>query len=186
MSYYTVLWYTNNILLDTYKEKYFDTLIKICSNINEEIRLLESFFQLTKEKQKSFLLHPDIASLLQNISSSYSLKKFLSEMEYFLSWKTEKITMHAGENISGTAIKLTLHDNNPQNLNVWHPDHDREGMLGWWNKSESQWLQIFWKAFVMLSHIDKGIFDELNQNIKKIDHFLTPLPPKFDTKRELL
>jgi hypothetical protein len=100
--------------------------------MNAEIK--EAFSQLDIITQRNFLLHPDISSLLQDISlhtSDASKQKFLIELEYLCNQRRSLLTSEHGEYIPGTSIKLTIVDNNPANKIVGHPDHDAEGMIGW-------------------------------------------------------
>jgi hypothetical protein len=41
-------------------------------------------------------------------------------------------------------------------------------VLWWGKKSEEEWLQVYTKTFELLKNLDEGIYDELNQIIKKI------------------
>lgn len=164
MKYQSVLWYTHNPLLIKYQESYFQKLLWVFSSHYAESTILDK----NRELQKRFLLHPDISSLIQEISLWESKQLLEREVEHLCGGKQEALTMNQWQTIPGTNIKLTLHDNNPQNMQVWHPDHDQEGMLWWWEKTEQEWLKVFWKAFILLKNIDQNFFDELNQIIKKI------------------
>jgi len=164
MTYFTVLWYKDNPIIQEYQEKYFLVLKNILSSFN----IPDIFNSIDLWEQKTFLLHPDISSLIQNISNPDSQKKLLEEIVYFCNGENNKLTLSQWEYIWSTNIKLTLEDNNPQNMEVWHPDHDQEGMLGWWEKSEQEWGEVFWRAFSILEKTNKDFFDELNHIIKKI------------------
>jgi hypothetical protein len=62
-----------------------------------------------------------------------------------------------------------MEDNNPYNGQEAHPEHHLTGgVLGWGEKTEKNWLLVYEKTFHLLKQLDEGIYDELNQIIKKI------------------
>ncbi len=171
MSYHTVLGYRDNTLLDQYKEKYFIYLYNQVLNFFHKSAWLIDFKALDKSVLREFLLHPDNSSLIQEIWLSWdtdSRDRFEIECSNIISWENEKLTALLGDTIPGTEIKLTLYDNNPQNMQVWHPDHDQNGMLGWGDRAESEWLRVFSDSFTLLKHIDEDFFLEMNSMIQKI------------------
>lgn len=175
MFYETVLWYTENTLIQEYREKYFQVLLTFFCNSHIEEWIKWSFLKLDEESKKNYLLHPDISSLVHDLKNKSSIDKLEKEMKSLYSGLSENITMNSWENIPNTDIKLTLHDNNPYNFQVGHPDHDQDGMLWWGEKSEKEWLDVFWKAFSLLQKVDEKFFQELNYIIKKIVPMKTSL-----------
>jgi hypothetical protein len=174
MNYYTVLGYSNNKILEIYKEKYFQKLLFFLRNrdIWEKLSLFE---QHQIWDQKDFLLHPDVSSLLQE-PSKLSHQKLLVELEYFLNNQQYKTTSQKWNCIPETNIRLSMSDNNPRNNFIWHPDHDSEkGMMWWWEKSESEWWEVFWKSFSLLKKINIDFYNELIDVIKKIVPMQTSL-----------
>lgn len=169
MSYYTVLGYGKNPIIDIYQDSYLKHLLQIFNSLDIEDTLKTKFLSFSLSDQKKFLLHPDSSSLLRNIElGSVNTKTFLSELEIFCFGDHKNLTGNKWNNIPGTDIKLTLQDNNPAKDEVAHPDHDAWWMLGWGEKSEHEWLDVFEKAFVLLKITNKEFYNELNFIIKKI------------------
>jgi len=169
MSYYTVLGYSKNPVIDLYQESYVEYLFKIYNSLDIEDVLKSKFVSFSLSDQKQFLLHPDISSLLRNIEiNPINIQTFLLELEIFCSEDHQNLTGNKWNNIGGTDIKLTLQDNNPAKDEVAHPDHDAWGMLGWGEKSENEWLDVFEKAFTLLKTTNREFYKELNYIIKKI------------------
>jgi len=167
MEYYTVLGYEKNPILEEYFKKYFCKLEDIFKNMETSVTY-DCFCWLDQWLKESFLLHPDISSLFHDISKE-DKKKIVSELEYFVAHHGVHMTGSQWDFIKGTNIKLTINDNNPRNTFVWHPDHDQEGwMLWWWDKSESEWHDVFSKSFALLRDINTSFYIELNEIIKKI------------------
>lgn len=179
--YYSVLWYKENPLIIEYMGKYFLKLKDIFNNLPllpEDTK--NKFKALTQKEQEAFMLHPDISSLLQETiitNHTPSERKFIEELQMYLEWRWDTLTMYRGENIPGTEIKLTREDNNPHNGVTTHPGHtnDGEGIMWWWEKSQEEWLDVFWKAFEVLKVANEDFFDELNAIIKKIVPMRTSL-----------
>ncbi len=167
MSYYNVLGYKENPIIEAYSDKYFQKLLDILFSIDKDI-LGDIFWEMDRDKQMSFLLHPDISSLVQDIESQKSQKIFINELDTFCKWDQASLTMNHWNTIPWTNIRLTMSDNNPQNMLIWHPDHDDSGMLWWGEKSEEEWLQVFSNAFEVLKKTNEDFFHELNSIIKKI------------------
>ncbi len=168
MSYFWVLGYSENPLIYEYQERYFQKLTHIAKDILEKDH---AFFQMDVDIQKTLLLHPDISSLLMNISqknSKSSLETFEREISHFCSWNLELMVVNSWQKIGDTEIRLTLDDNNPENGVVGHPDHDTDGMLGWGEKSPVEWSQVFTKALALLQNVNIDFYNELNHIIKKI------------------
>jgi len=97
------------------------------SSLSEAVK--NTFSSFEEQKQKSFLLHPDISSLLQEIHLTQdkpSEEKFIKTLEEFCEGNVEALVMNLGEDIPGTNIKLTLEDNNPHNNVISHPGHSNE------------------------------------------------------------
>ncbi len=171
MSFPTVLGYSENIILKKYQKKYFQSMIEVFSQINISPELKEAFLSLDNKVQQEFILHPDISSVIreyQRYFSSESLDTLQREVWYFLSRNYDHITSYKWSNIPQTNIKLTDIDNNPQSRVISHPDHDQDGMLWWWERSESEWLEVFGKSFSLLKEINIEFYNELNFIIKKI------------------
>lgn len=170
MSYPTVLWYPSNPILHIYRDRYFEYLKNILVSLDiSDIR--KKFHQLYESEQQNFILHPDISSLLQSVylhKSPNSREILDKELRVFFSQKYGELTMNLGNIIPGTDIRLTDSDNNPENTIVNHPDHDQESMIGWWEKSQQEWLDVFSKAFTLLRNVDTGFYEELNDMIRKI------------------
>ena len=168
MPQYWVLGYKNNPLVKSYEDKYFQKLLQISQSWLWENHEL---YQLENEQQKKFFLHPDISSLIMDLhykNNKDSYEKLLMESNYFLEWNYVQLTSQKWDKIKGTNILLSLDDNNPENGIVWHPDHDKEGMLGWWDKSPEEWNQVFSKSLMLLKKVNPDFYEELNYLIKKI------------------
>lgn len=168
MSYFWVLGYSENPLIHEYQERYFQKLKLIAEDI---LWKDHDFFAQENIEQKGFLLHPDISSLLMDVflkKSQSSQEKFLKEVSHFSSWNYDLLTIYAWEKIGDTEIRLTLEDNNPENGVVGHPDHDKDGMLGWGEKTPAEWNQVFSKALELLKNVNEDFYNELNHIIKKI------------------
>lgn len=171
MSYFTVLGYENNSLLISYQKKYFQKLLRMFVWLPLWEDIQKQFLQVPIKSQLIFLLHPDISSLLQDISithSETSLTLLRNELEYFFEAKTEKSSLFAWEKIADTEIHLTCQDNNPINTIVAHPDHDSSWMIGWWERSEQEWLEVYNTTFELLKKVDIWFYHEINYLVKKI------------------
>lgn len=170
MSYHTVLGYADNPIITLYQDKYEEKLLKIFNSLEISAKLKENFLSLWDVNVRKFLLHPDHSSLLRSVHLSKDFEiQFIWELENFCNWNIQNLTAHQWENIPGTDIKLTLHDNNPSKNEISHPDHDSDdGMLWWWDRSEMEWLEVFWKSFTLLKSINLDFYNELNFIIKKI------------------
>lgn len=171
MSYFTVLGYENNSLLISYQKKYFQKLLRMFIRIPLWDDLQKQFLKVPIKSQLMFLLHPDISSLLHDISltqSESSLTLLGEELGYFFEEKTEKSALFAWEKIADTEIYLTCQDNNPINNIVAHPDHDSSWMIGWWERSEQEWLEVYNATFALLKKVDIWFYHEINYLVKKI------------------
>lgn len=156
MIYPTVLGYDDNNVVTLYREKFTVKLRNIFESLSLPEDLKQLFFSLEWEKQDSFLLHPDISSLLCDMSDA-SQTQISKELEYFLH-DIQHYTPNTWKNIPGTSIKLTDRDNNPVQDNV----------RSWGTRDEEEWLEVFWKAFNLLKIINLGSYHELNNIIDKI------------------
>ncbi len=163
MQYFWVLGYTSNPLIEEYQERYFQKLLWIFKNIKAE----SDFFSFPLQQQKTFLLHPDISSLLMSQTQD-AIEKFLWELNYFLENRFSELTSEKWKKIWNTEIRITLDDNNPQNGVVGHPDYDANGMLGWGEKTPEEWNKVFSKAFHLLQQVNSEFYNELNTIIKKV------------------
>lgn len=170
--YYSVLWYSQNLLLEQYFQRFLKKLSDIFSDIVfEDESLQASFYALDEELQKNFLTHPDISSLLlaiQNKKSHDAFLKLWSELKFFLSGEQDRCTMFSGKKIKGTDIYLSLEDNNPDNWHSGHPDHAKDSLLWWGEKTPEEWNHLFEKTFSLLKDINEEFYNELNVVIKKI------------------
>lgn len=170
--YYSVLWYSQNLLLEQYFERFLKKLSGIFSDIvfkNNDLK--DDFYTLDMELQKNFLTHPDISSLLLAIHNKKSQDAFLklwSELEFFVWGEKERCTMFSWKKIKGTDIYLSLDDNNPDNWHSGHPDHAKDSLLWWWEKTPEEWNNLFEKTFSLLKDINEEFYNELNVVIKKI------------------
>lgn len=169
---YYVLWIKNSPLLKGYKEKFYQKLLIDLQKIADSGILKWEIGKLLWMENREFILNPDVYSLINGLSIEWLQKyeeKLKREIQFFLSWEQEKLTMNKGQKIAGTDIRLTVEDNNPYNQNEAHPEHRLTwGVLWWGKKSEEEWLQVYTKTFELLKNLDEGIYDELNQIIKKI------------------
>jgi len=168
MQYESVLWYTQNSLIQEYSKKYFQRLLHLIQNSAVDISWIDFILSIDSKKQEKFLLHPDISSLIQDISNPSSRKKLEEQLLFFQNEEIDKLTQNKGSSILWTNIKLTLKDDNPQNMQVGHPDHDKDGMLWWWNKTQEEWWDVFAGAFKILYDVDREYFNEINSIIYKI------------------
>lgn len=180
---YYVLWKANNTMLLEYEERYYQKLLWLLKILQEKGILQEEIeaFLSCKDK-RNFLLHPDISSLIQILSTDADFvvdrkiyeEKLKSEIIPF----SEGRIMHKWDLIVWTNIRITVLDNNPYNIFDEHPDHEETGWVLWWGKkSENEWLSIYEKTFSLLKKIDGWFYSELNHIIKKI----VPLGTSKDT-----
>lgn len=174
---YTVLWYSKNPVLQTYREKQYSTLLETLENHVSKKQYLE-FLDKPEEERRGFILHPDQASILkcldflENIDEP--LLKFKEELNAFISWDKDKLIMNKGFNIEWTSIMLSVEDNNPLNGYDAHPDSSDSGGKLWWGiQTPEQWKQVYDNTFSLLRDIDQEFFDELNYMIQKIVPFGT-------------
>lgn len=176
MSYYYVLGHSENPVVIEYSGLYAQQLLQMFLDSELPDEFKEKLWKLSAKEQSDFLSKSDISLLLQSLKKSRkdeSLAKLQKECEYFFSWKEELCTFSLWNNIPGTNIKITLHDNNYENSVSTHPDHDSWNMVWWWEKSEDEWREVFWKAFALLKAVNEGFYNELNFIIQKIVPFNT-------------
>lgn len=179
---YYVLWTSNNKMLKSYVDKYYDLLLEYINKLILNNILEREFNQLLKVENKDFILNPDQSSIINllykeiilwepqylNNTSNY-IDKLKTEIDNFLNWNFSKLTMNSWEKISWTSILLTLDDNNPYNSFDTHPDHYKTwGNLWFWKKTQAEWLDVYNKSFNLLKKIDLWFYEELNHIIKKI------------------
>lgn len=181
---YYVLGKKNNQMLINYIEKYYNKLI---NNIKDLIMVwflseeLEKLLNLWI-KNREFILNPDQSSIINLVYQELVLKSpqnlsnieiykiiFKKEIDLYLSWKFGQLIMNKWKSIFWTNIKLTIEDNNPYNWVEAHPDHKSTWwVIWWWEKTESDWLDVYDKSFKLLKKVDEWIYDELNYIIRKI------------------
>lgn len=175
MSFESVLGYKDNSLVYRYEDIFYNRLYWILKTFIQE----EFFSTLDKESLKIFLLYPDISSLLISTSNKRNQEFesiILQEIKFYIDWDVTQSIILNEDKISGTNISLTTKDYNPDNGVVWHPDHNQEGMVWWWNKTPVEWKEVFSKSLDILKKIDENYFIELNKIIKKI----VPMKTSFD------
>ena len=177
---YSVLWYKNNPLLDTYREKQIVTLQQKLWEVLWDTGLLQQFSKLWEDIQRDFLTHPDQSSIL--LSDSFIEKRELYrsrliwEMRKLISWDEKALIMNSGYLISGTNIRLSVDDHNPCNSYDAHPDSswDESGWkLWWWSQSPEEWKKVYDNTFHILRQADEWCFFELCSMIQKIVPFGT-------------
>lgn len=171
MSFPTVLGYSHNEVIQKYKKQYLWKILELFQSISLDSDLQKNFLSVDIDIASDFLLHPDIASIIQKyISHPQPKYKNILEKEItrFLSKDFNQLTQNKGKNIPNTDIKLTDIDNNPENTIVNHPWHDQSGMVWWWEREESEWLEVFGKSLSLLRDINSEFYNELNSNIKKV------------------
>ncbi len=171
MTQESVLWYENNTMVVQYKEKFYHKLSSLFSHINVEEWLRARFWDLESSKQRDFLLQSDVSSLILRLTDENTVSQLNllnQELKYFLDWNFKSLCHNQWEYIKWTKIRLTLHDNNPDNNVINHPDHTWEGMLWWGEKTPEEWNAVFSKAFEMLKEINYSFFMELQWMIQKI------------------
>ncbi|MDD2907716.1 MAG: HEXXH motif-containing putative peptide modification protein [Candidatus Gracilibacteria bacterium] len=179
---YYVLGTQDNIMLNNYLNKYYNLLITYLVELSGKGILIEEITELLKKDNINFILNPDYSSIINLlykeiilISPQYLgnidnyINKLGEEINYFINNELDKLSSNQGNNILGTNIKLTNIDLNPYNIMEAHPDHKISGVgLGWGDRSELEWLNIYEKTFELLKKVDIGIYTELNMIIKKI------------------
>lgn len=170
--HYTVLWYSQNLLLEQYFDRFFEKLLTIFSNIKfDDTSLKENFFLLSLNKQRDFLIHPDISSLIlwvHNKKLQDCHEKLWSELVYLLQWSQDLSAIYSWKKIQGTNIYLSVIDNNPDNSIIAHPDHDTNSSIWWGEKTPEEWNRLFEKTFALLKEVNAEFYHELNYVIKKI------------------
>lgn len=166
MFYPCVLWYPDNPVVQKYQDLYFEKLLKMLSengfNYHTDI-----FSQLSLEECKKFLLYPDICTLIENIWLTVSKEKLTLELDALSEGNKEALSSFQWRNIPKTRIKLTTYDNNPDNSAHSHPDYEGD-MLWWWEKEESEWLEVFWNTLSLLEKTNPDFYAEINYLIQKI------------------
>lgn len=176
MPYYYVLWYSQNPVLESYRETYFNILKSLFQEYVSPDKY-KSLCELSLEDQKKFLLASDVSSILQYFNNvqwrdvpekmNMELWKIETELENFLKGNMEELTANKWQKIEGTAVRLTTIDNNPYNQFEAHPDHQWV-WVNWGEKTEQEWLDVYKKMFDVLRDSDKDFYDELNHVIQKI------------------
>lgn len=183
---YYVLWKKNNKMILNYFDMYYNKLIWYLKNISDKnILKVEIENLLNTDNNRKFILNADISSLINFIHKelielkpqylwdvNIYIKKIQKEINIFIKEgiDSKNLTMNIWQKIAWTNIRLTNVDNNPYNSLEAHPEHkDLWAISGnWWEKSESEWLEIYQKTFNLLKKIDSWIYEELNQIITKI------------------
>lgn len=174
---YSVLGYSENTLVNTYRKRQYQTLLEILQdNIRSDI--FERFSKLSKDVKQQFLAHPDQASILKCIefidSPEIYIEKLTIELEKLISGKEDELISHSWLLIKGTNIRLTIEDNNPLNSYDAHPDStDWWGKLWWGTQSPDDWKKVYDNTFELLKQADEWFFDELNVLLQKIVAFWT-------------
>jgi len=180
---YYVLGKKNNPMLKEYLESYYEKICLFLEELSHAWILTDEISQLFEHRDnKDFLSKADITSLIHAIHQ-YAIQKkswwpdpqehyvnqLAEQIGFLLSWDHDRLIYNQWEKIGGTNIRLTKLDYNPHWLSSSHPDHDSNGAwVGWWDKSETEWLEIFNKTFEALKKVDEDVYDELNQVIDKI------------------
>lgn len=177
MDYY-VLGKKNNEMLKKYQDMYYKKLLSMINDLIEKWILVWELKSLFERDNRDFIMNADQSSILNllytNISNLWNYQKYIDkfkrEIDLFLSWKFDDLTMNKWKKIANTNIRLTLEDNNPFNLFDIHPDHNEEDwwVMWLWKKTEEEWLDVYEKTFELLKKLDEWIYDELNQIITKI------------------
>lgn len=175
---YYVLGKKNNQMLIDYLKKYQKLII---ARLRSTIDSKNCDLILSHKNYKDFLFNGDISAIINALFNLKNTKGefdeefikykeiFLEELQIFLSWKVENNIFSQWEKIWDTNIRLTTSDKNPYNKFDAHPDHQATGwVLGWWEKSQEQWLQNYKKTFDLLQIVDEWFYDELNMIINKI------------------
>lgn len=185
---YYVLGKKNNPMLLGYLDKYYDILCNKLRDISQKDILTDDIWKLLDIENRKFILNADISSTINIIHDIQILLKrpiwvFLpeiyqerlqKEIQFFLNKEEEHLITHQWTTIGETNIRLTMADYNPFWAMWAHPDHATSGAgLGWGEKTEKEWLQVYNKTFEVLKIIDEDIYDELNQIITKIIPFGT-------------
>ena len=169
---YYVLWRKDSPLLKEYKERFYQKLIQDLQKLADNGTLKTEIEELLWSENRDFILNPDISSLINGLSIEWLPvyeEKLQNEIHFYLIGESEKLTMNKWKKIAGTDIRLTIEDNNPYNQNEAHPEHRLTWwVIWWWEKSEEEWLKVYIKTFELLKMLYEGIYDELNQIIKKI------------------
>lgn len=172
-------------MLKDYLDKYYLELInKIRSLISKGV-LVDYFNNLLLDNDnKIFILNADNSSIINYLYSelvlwqnqflwdyNFYLEKLKKEIYIFLNeWiNSINLIMNSWDLIEWTNIRLTNNENNPYSLLDAHPDHKKTWWwLSWWNKSKSDWLDIYKKTFDLLKKVDFWIYSELNYIITKV------------------
>lgn len=179
MKYY-VLWKKNNEMLFWYLDKYYSLLRDKLSEIADTWFYTEEINKLLNWNYKDFIMHPDNSSVI-NLLYAYKIlgrkdgidintfqKIFIHELKLLFN-KDDNLTMNIGNKIWWTNILLTNKLHNPYDWKDPHPDHKITWWILWYGKKPvDEWIELYNKTFELLRWIDEGVYDELNQIIKKI------------------
>jgi hypothetical protein len=152
---------------------------------------LEKIAELSSNKQdieallkwdyKDFIMHPDNSSIINLIYARRVLWRvddvnleafeniFNQQISLLLKWNLDELIMNKWQKIWWTNICLTDILCNPYDWKDPHPDHKKTwGILWYWKKSVTDWIELYDKTFELLRNVDEWVYDELNQIIKKI------------------
>lgn len=184
---YYVLWKKDSPLLKEYFDMYYDKLIDELKTISENGILTNEINNLLKVQNRDFILNADQSSIInylyknhikkiykEDLDTNLQILNIKKEIDLFLDWKYDELLMNKWNKIWDTNIRLSTLDNNPYKWNEAHPHHIECWWLIWyWEKSEKEWLEVYWKTFELLKKVDEWIYDELNQIITNIIPFWT-------------
>ncbi len=179
---YFVLWKKDSPLLKEYLDRYFQKISSMLQDLLDA-RICDTDFHFTGiSEERSFLLHPDISTLILFLHKKYiekvsewfsgyeEYKSILTkQLAMFSFWEHDKLSMFSWEKIGDTEIRLSLYDHNPYHVFETDPNQEIQSKHMWWGtKPKDNWLTVYEKTFQVLKQLDEWTYSELNQVIKKI------------------
>lgn len=183
-----VLGIKNNPILLQYLSKYEDLLLKKMKELVNDIEVWKYISYIVdnvdKEDLRNYYIHPDVSSIVNALYNKH-IWKVDSQIDYIWYKNILIEDIKAFQNgwiliqnkwkkIPGTNILLSTDVANPFGDKWAHPDHKKNwGQIGYWEKNEEDWLNIYKKTFELLKKVDEWFNDELNYIIKKIIPFGT-------------
>ena len=185
MQYY-VLGTKNNGMLEWYLKRYY---IKLQENLDEIWKFLwdevqERIQKLLDlwEKNRDFIMNGDISSVINYLylecikkvdqwlwSYNVYAKQLEKEIQLFLEWDINDLSLNDWEKIAWTNIRLSLKDSDPYGNLEAHPEHKINWGVRWWGeKTKWEWWEVYEKTFSLLKKVDEWVYEELNKIITKI------------------
>jgi hypothetical protein len=164
--YLSTLGYTPNPLIEKYNEQFIKKLHLLWKKHFQQELPWDDFF-----------LFPDIHGLLLAMDrpwiTEYDEYKNILLREYWLqNTSTSILVPDTWRFIPGTNIELTLRFYNPDAEKHSHPEHKKNHVgITFWDKNETEWRELFAKAFDIVKRVSPEFMSEIERVIKKVVPF---------------